>query len=505
MKKKELIVCASLLSAFCLVSCNENELETTVEKEKTYESILSDKLVELTQEEVLSIAFDDNDLELSEQEALEYAECFNIEPETRGTSAPKGFKILGKEYIHDNAQTRSGQALSIPFYEIGFQRNADEGRVIVSGDRRSPGVVAYIEKVSEKEEEENVTGKKYMMQLAQLSTLHEVKQVLHYQDSLREKTLDKVAQELGVQKEEISYERIKNNILVEGATETRSTPLDRPATSIIAKSGPLTTVTWGQETPYNMYLPLMTIITGYHTTHYEDGTVILTKVDVEEAHQYAGCGVIAVAQALTYIKPTLTINGLAMNWTLLNKDASINYSPDFDDETASTYPQANMAARLVEYIYNEVDAYPTYDTPLYDISGFESVVKYPLVKATTTQPQPIKTFLESICTLNYKDGWDPDAIYSSALNKKVSLIVGEELGMNGTWAHMWIIDGYARCVKSAARIIVQQYDVYFHANMGWNGTDNGYYKVNKDTSLDFETNAGNFNSNFLTFSSITKK
>lgn len=32
-----------------------------------------------------------------------------------------------------------------------------------------------------------------------------------------------------------------------------------------------------------------------------------------------------------------------------------------------------------------------------------------------------------------------------------------------------------------------------------------YYKVNTDTSLTFETNAGNFNSNFLTFSSITKK
>lgn len=32
--------------------------------------------------------------------------------------------------------------------------------------------------------------------------------------------------------------------------------------------------------------------------------------------------------------------------------------------------------------------------------------------------------------------------------------------------------------------------------MGWGGPDNGYYKVNADTSTDFETSLGTYNMNF---------
>ena len=41
--------------------------------------------------------------------------------------------------------------------------------------------------------------------------------------------------------------------------------------------------------------------------------------------------------------------------------------------------------------------------------------------------------------------------------------------------------------------------------MGWGGTDNGYYKVNADTSTDFETSLGTYNMNFWEITEIHSK
>lgn len=47
--------------------------------------------------------------------------------------------------------------------------------------------------------------------------------------------------------------------------------------------------------------------------------------------------------------------------------------------------------------------------------------------------------------------------------------------------------------------------MYFHANMGWGGPDNGFYKVNADASTDFETTLGTYNINFWEITEIHKK
>jgi hypothetical protein len=41
--------------------------------------------------------------------------------------------------------------------------------------------------------------------------------------------------------------------------------------------------------------------------------------------------------------------------------------------------------------------------------------------------------------------------------------------------------------------------------MGWGGPDNGYYKVNADTSTDFETSLGTYNMNFWEITEIHSK
>ena len=47
-----------------------------------------------------------------------------------------------------------------------------------------------------------------------------------------------------------------------------------------------------------------------------------------------------------------------------------------------------------------------------------------------------------------------------------------------------------------SREFLRNNDLYFHANIGWDGTDNGFYKVNADASTDFETTLGTYNINF---------
>lgn len=39
----------------------------------------------------------------------------------------------------------------------------------------------------------------------------------------------------------------------------------------------------------------------------------------------------------------------------------------------------------------------------------------------------------------------------------------------------------------------------------WDGTDNGFYKVNADASTDFETTLGTYNINFWEITEIHKK
>ena len=46
-----------------------------------------------------------------------------------------------------------------------------------------------------------------MLDMAQTSTIHEIEKVIQYQDSLKVKTINKLSQELGIPKEQVSFEK----------------------------------------------------------------------------------------------------------------------------------------------------------------------------------------------------------------------------------------------------------------------------------------------------------
>ena len=270
-----------------------------------------------------------------------------------------------------------------------------------------------------------------------------------------------------------------------------SEPYDSLPTPIVSWKSPFVKVKWGQEVPYNMLLPRASQMEIW----YFPNNTIKRYIDI---YRPAGCGVVSIAEALTYLKPNLTINGTTMNWELLTKDELINYSPEAPN--ASTYPQANMAATLIKYIYEKTNTIPI----LGEVDPtIQPGPNYPVVIASSTKNSDLIAFMQTISNFTTYNNWEPDAILNGVMNNHISIVGGYQDG-NPSTGHTWIIDGYAMCIK-ANREILKQYDLYFHANMGWNGNNDGYYKFNPDTTMDFETSNGTFNSNFLVLANITKK
>lgn len=63
---------------------------------------------------------------------------------------------------------------------------------------------------------------------------------------------------------------------------------------------------------------------------------------------------------------------------------------------------------------------------------------------------------------------------------------------SSTGSHVWIINGYHR---------TSQKTVY--ANMGWNGSSNGWYQISTD--LHFTTDNGDYATKFWKISELRKK
>lgn len=495
MKKKSFIFLNLVLtlSLGFFFSCSENEFTS-----KVINNDEANFKISMTQAEAISIAFDDISNELSEEEIRAYVRNFspNTNSLTRSSSSITDIEISNKYYVGNNTNTRNSGSLTIPFYEVKFHHNGTIGLAVVSGDRRAPGVIAYIEN-NDSNSEANIS-KQYMLEIAQQSTISEIRNVIHIQDSLRAKTINKIALELDIPIHEVSFEKLKSNINIIDQTITRSPSYNKPLSAIEASNGPFIAVKWGQRTPYNMLLPYCSQEYIHYDIDANGEVTIATKY--RKRNRPAGCAVIAIAEALTYLKPTLTINGITMNWNLLTQDSSLTYSPWVSQPDMTQYPQSNMAATLVKYIYEQTKTTPKYG---YKNPNYESESNDPVVLSGTTSKSNLKSFMQTVSNLNEYNKWAPDEILGSVMSGHISIVLGCSKGDSSN-SHAWIIDGYAQCVKTS-RTILKQYDLYFHASMGWDGINDGYYRFNSNSTIDFETDSGTFNSNFSVFANIRKK
>ena len=81
----------------------------------------------MTTAEVLSIAYDDTNNDLSENEVLNYVREFKVASQTRSSSTITNVNIVDKYYTGNNTKARAGETLSIPFYKVKIPEKWNRG------------------------------------------------------------------------------------------------------------------------------------------------------------------------------------------------------------------------------------------------------------------------------------------------------------------------------------------------------------------------------------------
>lgn len=332
-----------------------------------------------------------------------------------------------------------------------------------------------------------------MLKLAEASTVSEINKIERLKVELREKTLKKVASCLG--KSTVTYEEIKDLIEVNGVksheTTSRSTAYDKPLSQIISlmpqNGGAVLKTEWGQDNPYNLLLPK-----SYNAYHMETNYPM-------------GCAITAGVQTLAAIAPSMTIDGTVIDWAFVTKKPKLNYDSYFGGD----YEEAMMISKVVKHMYEGTNTRPNIDKDFkygpYDDPNI------PCVKSSATSVSNLLDYLKKYVSCGtYYNKYAPDPLLNTInANRQMPCVAimggthtANEQAEKGS--HAWVIDVYAICTKTS-REILRNNDLYFHANMGWDGTDNGFYKVNADASTDFETTLGTYNINFGEITEIHKK
>lgn len=372
---------------------------------------------------------------LSESEVLKIVNSFHERVAesslTRSNLADKySYSIEKKYYISNSPSTRSASSTRGLIYEIALSKGGNKGKVLASGDKRFPEVLAYIPYYNDSVNIVN-SGASTMLEMAKNAFIEEIE----------------------------SY-----NIKQSREAQTRSTAVEQIPSQIYLEVYPLCKTSWDQWEPYTNAYPKNWVDIFFGMCSY--------------THYPAGCAVVALAQIMAAVEPNLTCAGLKMDWTYLKQNPVINGGPFGQVDDAR---KIDMVAALFKDIYDRTNSYPTWGTGETDEWPPQKVT---CVTSVGTTSSNVYNYLNSINGTTYCSGyqrWNIDVVKNSLLNVRPVFVGG-----NG---HAFIIDGYA-VAKSPSSSTSN--NIYFHANFGWGGSSNGYYLSNSNGSITFETNAGNY-------------
>ena len=171
--------------SFIIFGCQSTEMEDL--------SALNNKKVELSPKELLSVKYESSP-ELSQTEMFKLLETFRAnevsKTNTRALSQSASFSINSKYYLNKEntdkcySTTRGSYSdgIQIPIYEIKIKSGEDNGVAIVSGDRRAPHVLAYIDKI--KDDDTISAAPNALLQWGEMYVRNEVKAFDEIRDSL---------------------------------------------------------------------------------------------------------------------------------------------------------------------------------------------------------------------------------------------------------------------------------------------------------------------------------
>lgn len=446
------------------------------------EDITSQKKIKLTQNEVLSISYD-------EAKDLEDKTLFNMVSsfaELQGGNATRSnaasFKIVKESFINKEGEFKeqeqatraiSNDDITSKICEIEFSNGSSIGRAIVSANANFPSIIAFIPQCSN----ENMlkqTGASELLHASKASYLYNTIKMKELVDSLRLPTLKKISTELALPLNKISYEKIKDNIVI-----TDIKPVTRITNAVqigdiemqILKNKsifPLVKTNWGQGDPYNGWFASADVENIQDWVRTEDGNKNFSSVP-------AGCVNIAMAQMMThthlyrvpqisfpYPKPKYSI---WQSGTFIPSWSQMTKTPKLDDPGAGGLIHAQYLITDL-YIENKTKSKKDWDDAV--------------IASEVTEENMLKT-MNKYFKYQPKNAFNADMAWAALRDSHLVLMLTSD--------HAFIISGILVTEKAiATRQLVKTNDVYWHANLGWANECTGYYKLDSNAHAYFNAN-----------------
>lgn len=457
------ILSLGIISLLCLLfGCQSNEMENIT---------TNNGKVLLSPLEFLSIQYN-NSPELTQTELFNLVKAFQLNEsadKTKSLSNQVSLNIKNKYFLGKNIVTKSNTNPSnlkniegqIPIYEIELISNGDTGKVLVSGDRRAPHVLAYIDKITENDSCLS-TAPNVLIELAKMYVQSEVDAFETIKDSVYNSAISKISKDLEIDPQDINFANIENEITVE-ILQSRSTAIEEVPSNlrVLTAVFPLCPSTWGQWEPYNCQL--------------EKGECEkLFPGWIETSNYPTGIGVVSLAHIMACTEPEITAYGTKIDWAYLTEKKEIK-APDYFN-AGDPIAKRNMVGNLFKLIYTQTNS-----KPIKNAKG--------VVTGTSCTVADMENFLFKTLSCGSKSSWNIKTITESLMDNNPVYVYGKPDNKPSDGVYPFILDGYKKCFGRIDNVPQDIEVKYIHANFGFGGgSQDGYYLMDVYTgSLAFET------------------
>ncbi len=340
--------------------------------------------------------------------------------------------------------------------------NGENYTAIVSGDKRFPCVLAYF--VRDRRGETSSLSEISPIQYAKEILFNNIKHIELIEDSLRVSTLEKIAKELNITTKEIELENIINSVSLKPNGNTRAVITTNPPSDAIAGNGPFIKVSWNCGMPYNQLMAQNCSDNWLWDYRYPISSVV-----------------VATAEVMSFFKPIVNVGGTNIDWEYLCQKEEIHDTSDyFGSYTKDPDDKCMMIAKLMKYIGEQCGVAYQCSSSTVDFNNVINFLKKYGIYVDNVQSMNVTTLKSSIDELR------PVFMYGQA---------------SSGGGHWWIVDGYRTQVATRGTFF-PGFNVYMHANMGMGKSYTGYYLVDSNGGLTFDTSFAHFNTNLKMYTNV---
>lgn len=414
------------------------------------------------------------------QEHLPYVEHPNNMVKQEITNIKTSYLNRDGEFSTRMHTTRSSADIDIPIYEVSLQSGSEVGIAIVSNENNIPTILAYIPKLSSEYALER-SGANALLKETKMAHLRKIYTAKHLSDSLSQDTKHFLAQQLDINIDEITLDRVRPYISLNQSPTTRNNVItDLPFDEIQAGQYtvmPLIKVNWGEQGAY--FSRTMEIMGNM------DSNVMQYDLEGPTGPTYApfplGSINVAIGQLLTWAKPKslkVRLYPSDLETTISEQDwADMNSDPNASETST-------MVSNLLYYIFSLNKTTPVRNTNgvvvgcnVDDIKLFETMGKWFSFEGS------FKNF-------------DAQTIFASLLRGRPTL--GFYTDYDAV-RHTFIFDGIAFFPKGSitTRSLIENEDAFWHVNFCWNNECTGWYKIESNLSSYFDTTKVDTSSSFI--------